>query len=218
VRCPAVRPRPFSRHRPPAATRRGAEDDGRARAGTEGEIAIDPCAAQGAAFIARTLISSRKRPSPHVSDVATAFLESGWSIKAAVRAILTHPEFTDPAVVRSQFKEPIEQFIAPIRALGGMTGGEALIDWSYDAGQLVYYPPSVFSFYPPGHKDALVNTATVFIRDRMADESCGARNTLLTRRSSARRSSDRRPDGRLRPTPARLVSRTCRALIDYGGR
>ena len=33
-----------------------------------------------------------------------------------------------------------------------------------------YWPPSVFSFYPPGNKGALVSTAYVFIRDRVADE------------------------------------------------
>ena len=126
-----------------------------------------------AAFIAKTLIQklATETPSPaYVQAVATTFRDSGWNIKSAVEAILKHPEFTDPTVVRSQFKEPVEQMVGMVRALMGSTKGEALVNWTYDAGQLVYYPPSVFSFYPPGNRGALVTTATVFIRDRISDE------------------------------------------------
>lgn len=126
-----------------------------------------------AAFISRSLIEklATETPSPgYVSDVASVFLASGGDLKQTVRAILVHPEFTDPSVVGTQYKEPIEQFVGAVRALGGKTGGEDLIEWTYDAGQLVYYPPSVFSFYPPGHKETLLNTAFVFVRDKMADE------------------------------------------------
>jgi uncharacterized protein (DUF1800 family) len=126
-----------------------------------------------AAFISRTLIYklATETPTPqYVSDVAMVFVNTNGNIKETVRAILTHPEFTDPAVVRTQYREPIEQFVGAVRGLGGFTDGDALIDWSYDAGQLIYYPPSVFSFYPPGNKAVLQNTAYVFVRDQMADE------------------------------------------------
>ena len=126
-----------------------------------------------AAFISKSLIEklATETPTPrYVSDIASVFLTTGGDIKEVVRAILTDPEFTSPAVVRSQFKEPIEQFIGAVRALEGETQGDALIDWTYDAGQLIYYPPSVFSFYPPGNKGTLVSTAYVLMREKMADE------------------------------------------------
>ncbi|HSP05898.1 MAG TPA: DUF1800 domain-containing protein [Acidobacteriota bacterium] len=126
-----------------------------------------------AAFISKELIMklATETPSPaYVQAVATAFRDSNWSIKAAVEAILKNPYFTDPTVVRNQYKEPIEQYIGMIRALAGKTKGEELVGWTSDSAQLVYYPPSVFSFYPPGNKGALITTATVFIRDRIADE------------------------------------------------
>jgi uncharacterized protein (DUF1800 family) len=126
-----------------------------------------------APFISKTLIQklATEAPTPgYVQRVATVFAASRGDIRLTVRAILLDPEFTSEAVVRSQYKEPIEQLVGPIRALGGSTGGDALIQWSYLARQLIYYPPSVFSFYPPGHKDALVNTALLNFRDRAADE------------------------------------------------
>jgi len=126
-----------------------------------------------AAFISKALIQklATETPTPqYVSDVASEFVATGGSIKAVVRAILVHPEFTSPAVVRSQLKEPIEQYLNAVRAFNAPTGGDALIEWTYDSGQLIYYPPSVFSFYPPGQKGVLLNTAMVFQRDEVADE------------------------------------------------
>ena len=126
-----------------------------------------------AAFIARILIGklATETPSPaYVEAVATAFRDSDWSIREAVRVILTHPEFNSPAVIRSQVREPVEQFVGAIRGLSARTNGEALLEWTYDSGQLVWYPPSVFSFYPPGQRASLLDTSTVIERDRMADE------------------------------------------------
>ncbi len=125
-----------------------------------------------AAFISKILIQKLATETPsrrYVKRVARVF-RKGWDIRAAVWAILTDPEFESPAVVRSQFKEPVEQFIGAVRALDGWTQGEALYQWTYDSGQLLYYPPSVFSFYRPGNKAQLVNTSRVFFRDKMADE------------------------------------------------
>src|SRR6185436_11428355 len=91
-------------------------------------------------------------------------------IKATVRAILLDPEFTSDAVVRSQYKEPLEKYLGPIRALDGTTFGIAPILWGYRTKQLIYYPPSVFSFYRPGQKSSLVNTALATTHDVVADE------------------------------------------------
>jgi hypothetical protein len=92
-----------------------------------------------------------------------------------VRTILTWKdanqvvEFLKPENQRSMHKEPIEYMIGAIRALNGKIKDGASLNWTYDMGQLAYWPPSVFSFYPPGNKGALVSTAYVLIRDRIAN-------------------------------------------------
>jgi uncharacterized protein (DUF1800 family) len=126
-----------------------------------------------APFISKILIQklATETPSPgYVERVARVFQQSGGNIRSTVRAILLDTEFYSPAVVRTQYKEPVEQFVGALRALGARTEGVNLIYWTYAAEQLVYYPPSVFSFYPPGNKHQLINTALVTIRDRVADD------------------------------------------------
>jgi uncharacterized protein (DUF1800 family) len=126
-----------------------------------------------AAFIAKILIGklATENPSPaYIQAVAMAFRDSGWEIKEAVRAVLTNPEFESPANVRTMYKEPIEQYVGGMRALFGESDGAGFIDWANDTGQLIWWPPSVFSFYPPGHKGNLVNTMYVFERDDSAGE------------------------------------------------
>jgi uncharacterized protein (DUF1800 family) len=134
-----------------------------------------------AAFISKILIGKlvTETPSPqYVEAVATVFKNSNWNIKEAVRTILTWsaegtsgtPEFLKAENMRSLHKEPVEYIVGAIRGLNAKTKGEELIDWTYDMGQLVWWPPSVFSFYPPGNRGALVSTAYVFERDEVADE------------------------------------------------
>jgi uncharacterized protein (DUF1800 family) len=126
-----------------------------------------------AAFIAKILIGklATENPSPaYIQAVATAFRDSGWEIKEAVRAVLTNLEFESPANVRTMYKEPLEQFVGAVRTLFGESDGGGFIDWANDTGHLIWWPPSVFSFYPPGHKGNLVNTMYVFERDDMASE------------------------------------------------
>jgi uncharacterized protein (DUF1800 family) len=124
-----------------------------------------------APFISKMLIQklATETPSPgYVSRVASVFGTRG-DIRSVVRAIFRDAEFTSEAVVRSQYKTPIEQFVGAVRALNGKTRGEALLEWCREAHHLVYYPPSVFSFYRPGQKGALVNTAQATIRDHILD-------------------------------------------------
>lgn len=136
-----------------------------------------------AAFLAKILLSklATEDPSPaYIQAVATAFRNSGWEIKEAVRAVLTHPEFESPANVRTMFKEPIEQYVGAIRALFGDTDGDGgLIDWANDTGHLIWWPPSVFSFYPPGQKGSLVNSMFVFERDDSAGEFVTGDETFI---------------------------------------
>jgi uncharacterized protein (DUF1800 family) len=128
-------------------------------------------------FISKYLIQklATERPSPaYVERVATVFRASKGDLRKTVRAILLDPEFYAEATLRAGYKEPIEHFVGAARALGATTDGAAFIEWTYLTRQLLYYPPSVFSFYPPGQKRQLVNTATVTYRDRGADELAAA--------------------------------------------
>jgi uncharacterized protein (DUF1800 family) len=126
-----------------------------------------------APFISKMLIQklATETPTPgYVQRVATVFQTAKGDIRKVLTAILNDPEFVSDAVVRTQFKEPIEHFVGPARALSALTRGGQFIDWTYTTRQLLYYPPSVFSFYPPGQKRTLVNTALVTYRDRGADD------------------------------------------------
>lgn len=125
-----------------------------------------------APFISKILIQklATESPSPgYVQRVATVFANTNGNIRSVAGAILNDPEFYSDNVILSQYKEPVEQFVGALRALEANTKGGDLIGWFYSAGQLPYVPPSVFSFYPPGHRDALINTALLINRDRVAD-------------------------------------------------
>jgi uncharacterized protein (DUF1800 family) len=122
-----------------------------------------------APFIAKELIQqlATETPTPgYVQRVATVFQQTGGNLKATVRAILTDSEFTSDEVVRTQQKTPIELFVGQLRALS-VEGfeGHGLVEATYSTRQLIYYPPSVFSFYRPGNKASLVNEAMVTLRD-----------------------------------------------------
>jgi uncharacterized protein (DUF1800 family) len=125
-----------------------------------------------APFIAKELILklATETPSPaYVQRVAAVFAASGGDLRVVLRALFGDPEFTSPAVVRSQYKTPIEHVVGALRGLGASGGAKSLYVWTYYTGQLVYFPPSVFSFYRPGQKGALVNAAYVAWRDQAAD-------------------------------------------------
>jgi uncharacterized protein (DUF1800 family) len=126
-----------------------------------------------APFISKILIQklATETPAPaYVQRVATVFKQTNGDIKATVRALLLDAEFTAPANVRSQYKTPIEYFVGAVRGLGAETGGDAVMNWCYRSKHYLYHPPSVFSFYRPGQKGDLVNTALATIRDVAADE------------------------------------------------
>jgi len=116
-----------------------------------------------------------ERPSPaYVQRVATVFRSTKGNIARTVRAILLDPEFAAPENLRAGYKEPIEHFVGAARALSATSDGASFIEWTYLTRQLIYYPPSIFSFYPPGQRRQLVNTATVTYRDKGADELAAA--------------------------------------------
>ncbi|MDX2169025.1 MAG: DUF1800 domain-containing protein [Deltaproteobacteria bacterium] len=125
-----------------------------------------------APFISKILIQklATETPTPgYVGRVAAVFTASDGDLRAVVRAIVTDAEFTSPAVLRSQYKTPIEHIVGALRGLDARSGGNTLYYWTMLAGHLVYYPPSVFSFYRPGQKSGLVNAAYVATRDAATD-------------------------------------------------
>jgi uncharacterized protein (DUF1800 family) len=126
-----------------------------------------------APFIAKMLILklATETPSPdYVRRVANIFAFTRGDIRATLRAILTDAEFTSPAVVRTQHKTPIEYFVGALRGLGAdARRGTTLYDLLLQSGHMPYLPPSVFSFYRPGQKSALVNAGYVGVRDQGLD-------------------------------------------------
>jgi uncharacterized protein (DUF1800 family) len=126
-----------------------------------------------APYVSKILVQklATETPSPgYVARVATVFRDTDGDLRATVRAILGDAEFTSDAVVRAEVKEPIETLIHPVRALGAETRGVSLYVWSFFANQLPFYPPSVFSFYRPGKKAALVTASQVAYLDYFADD------------------------------------------------
>jgi uncharacterized protein (DUF1800 family) len=126
-----------------------------------------------APYISKYLIQklATETPTPeYVSRVATVFQSTKGNLASTIKALVLDPEFLSPAVVRTQYKTPIEYFVGMARGLSATTKGDALTYWSYFTNHMVYYPPSVFSFYPPGEKSSLVNAANLTYRDRFADD------------------------------------------------
>lgn len=141
-------------------------------------------------------------PSPaYVSRVAAAFNNNGGGVrgdmKAVIRAILLDPEArgsqkTDPTY--GKLREPIQYMTNILRSFDVRAGtngspngapatppascqgrSDGVFDWvMYNMGQNVYYPPSVFNYFPPdyavpgtdiiGPEFALANTSSSFAR------------------------------------------------------
>jgi uncharacterized protein (DUF1800 family) len=127
-------------------------------------------------FIAKILIQklATETPSPaYIDYVGQVYARNNFSLKYAVQAILTYPEFTSDAVVRNQYRTPIEEFVGALRGLNAYIPSTSqdnlLLDWTARAGHLIHNPPSVFSFYPPGQKKTLINTALVTYRTQAAN-------------------------------------------------
>jgi uncharacterized protein (DUF1800 family) len=139
-------------------------------------------------FIVKQLIQKlvTSDPTPaYVSRVATVFNNNGaglrGDLRAVVRAILLDPEARgavkiDPAY--GKLTEPVVYMTAVLRSLGGRTDGVYLRTASNTLGQYVFYPPSVFNYYPPDHvlpgtallgpEFAIQNTSTAFARANFA--------------------------------------------------
>ncbi len=166
-------------------------------------------------FIGKQLIQKlvTGNPSPqYVARVAAVFNNNGQGVrgdmKAVVSAILTDPEARgavklDPAY--GKLREPVLFMTGAARALGHAERRRVLRPAGGQLGQNLFYPPSVFNYYPPTYvlpdttrsrpEFAIQNSSTAINRynfantlvvrhDRAAGDACPAR--------SARRPTGRR--------------------------
>ncbi|GAC1355595.1 MAG: hypothetical protein NVSMB31_16060 [Vulcanimicrobiaceae bacterium] len=113
-----------------------------------------------------------EHPSPHyVADIARVWSRTAGApdqIASVVRAIVQHPEFN--AGYHELLKEPVEAFVDAMRSVPSVLqdaktddgpvarGMDLVADGGFlqNCGQSLYDPPSVFSFYRPGHKADLL--------------------------------------------------------------
>ena len=143
-------------------------------------------------FIGRQLIQKlvTSDPTPgYVARVASVFANNGvgqrGDLRAVVRAILLDPEARgarkiDPSY--GKLSEPVLYMTQMARAFGARSDGVAFRGASSLLGQFVFYPPSVFNYYPPdfslpgttlvGPEFGIQTTSTAIARTNVA-------NTLL---------------------------------------
>lgn len=111
-------------------------------------------------FIAGQLIRQLvlSNPSPaYVRDVASVFADNGAGVRgdlaAVVRAVLSHPEAGVASASGGKLSEPVLLITSLMRALGAtVTNHPFMSDWAEEMGQKVFYPPSVFSYFPSGYR------------------------------------------------------------------
>ena len=110
-------------------------------------------------FIGKQLIQKLVTGDPtpqYVSRVAAAFNNNGQGVrgdmKAVINAILTDPEARgaiklDPGY--GKLREPVLFMAAAARALNTASDGVYFQQQSTQLGQRLFYPASVFNYYPP---------------------------------------------------------------------
>jgi uncharacterized protein (DUF1800 family) len=117
-----------------------------------------------AANLATELFSYFAYPNPSqqtVDNLSQVYLDSGYSIKALVLAILTSPEFVSSQAYLSLVKSPADYMATSLRSLGATTSLNSAMAGMNSMGQMLFNPPSVFG-WPSG--TGWVNTASVLVR------------------------------------------------------
>jgi uncharacterized protein (DUF1800 family) len=132
----------------------------------------------------RHLVTGTPTPA-YVDRVAQVFDNDGagmrGNLRAVVRAILLDPEARtagDGNPRYGRFREPAQFVTAMLRGIGVASDGIFLDDVTRAMGQDVFYPPSVFNYYPAEYRIpmtdivapsmALHNTNTVLARSNFA--------------------------------------------------
>jgi uncharacterized protein (DUF1800 family) len=130
-------------------------------------------------FVGRQLIQKlvTGNPTPqYVARIAAVFNDNGLGVrgdlKAVVRAILTDPEARgavklDPAY--GKLREPVLFMTGAARMLATQSDGVYFGQQAKGLGQNLFYPPSVFNYYPPTY--LLPDTAIVAPEFALANSS-----------------------------------------------
>jgi len=140
-------------------------------------------------FIGKQLIQKLVTGDPsrqYVARVAAAFDNNGLGVrgdmKAVIRAVLTDPEARGAVKLEpgyGKLREPVLYMTGIARALGAQTDGVFFGSQSSALGQRLFYPASVFNYYPPtyvvpgttsvGPEFAIQNTSTAINRYNFAN-------------------------------------------------
>ena len=92
------------------------------------------------------------------------YVDSDWSIRAVVEAILRHPALhTGPPMVKS----PVLYSAGMLRALDKAVDDTSLMYWSENAGQRLFNPPNVSGW----NDNAWLDTSTLYNRWRLVYEA-----------------------------------------------
>lgn len=128
-----------------------------------------------APFISKQLIQRlvTSNPSPaYVGRISAKFNNNGSNVrgdlKAVVKAILLDAEARNPvattAAARGKLREPLIRYLHLLRgtnatSTNGVYPLDGLASTEYGVGQLHFYSPSVFNFYPPDFAPQGLNAA-----------------------------------------------------------
>jgi uncharacterized protein (DUF1800 family) len=118
------------------------------------EICLGSKQAVMARFIAKKLFSFLAYPGPSaavVQQLADAFVGSGLSIRALVRAIFVHDEFWSTTARNGLVRTPVEYAVAAIRHSGISTANAHPEWWLAEMGQKPLEPPNVAGWKANGY-------------------------------------------------------------------
>ena len=112
-------------------------------------------------FLGLRLIQRLVKSNPsadYLKRVAAAFADNGahqrGDLKAVIRAILLDPEARKPAPGQAdgKLREPVLLIAGALRALNAGSDGAGLADYAEAMRQKLFYPQTVFNYYPPDYR------------------------------------------------------------------
>ncbi|HEY3111109.1 MAG TPA: DUF1800 domain-containing protein [Chloroflexota bacterium] len=128
-----------------------------------------------ARFVSAKLFAFFVHPAPderELEPLARLFGETGGSIRALVRAILSSEAFYSRRAYRARLKSPAEYAVGVLRQLGVPSDGSGVVERMIRMGQNLYNPPNVAGW--PGGRSWL-NSGTWIERLNYANAATAAR-------------------------------------------